>query len=1080
TVAGGFATPVPTVVGGSATPPDTELNPVEPAPKKPSTLAPSELKLFGRDFFSRAASTYEPNPDASVPPNYVLGPGDTLSVLNWLGSKEYERADVTISPNGNIYLKLVGSIPLAEKTLAQAQAELRRRYTRFYKKFNLKVQVVGRRTIPVFVMGEVVKPGKYLLSSLSTVFTALYAAGGPSENGSLRRIHLTRRSQLVAQIDIYSYLVNGRAVDLPLRAGDTVYVPIAGKVVAIAGEVRRPAKYELRPNDSLGQALLLAGGTTSNSTERLRLSRVGKDRQRNVTELILPAAAVLPLRDGDEVVATAVLPTIRNAVYLQGAVNRPGAYAIEQAPTVAALLRLAEGITPEAYAEQAIITRLTEDLERSQITVNLRAVRSGQAAADVKLESGDIVQVYNRSELTELLDTVTVEGEVVNPGSYPYQAGMRVADLIRRAFGATTKAYLSQAQIYRLTVGKMPEMVTIDLNKALAGNALHNVTLQTRDRLLVRSRDDVQDLIVHVEGEVIKPGTTPFYEGMKVSDAIFAAGGLKPDVALDRALLVRLNPQTYAEELIQLSLRDALAHVPHQDLALQNGDRLTIYPSSQMGDLREVKIEGAVTAPGAYPYFGGMRVSHLLFLAKSLRDNAYSSRADLYRLRPDNTIEIIPVDIGKAAEDASSASNPLLQPRDRLVVSTREQMETPKIVKIDGFVRQPGDYRLSNGMKLSDLLHLAGGLKPDAQPKVDLYRVADGKANTITIPVKMVDGLARPTTDVVLEPSDLISVQGNASYFDITETITVAGKVQHPGAYPAYQGSRQNSKSLYEAITEAGGLLPDAYPAGIILYRKQSAIHTDLQREELVRTLHDLDASVGIITPKSIDPGTRGGPEGSTPPAASMPGAAVPSAAVPGETNPAAAPPSGEATANAAVEQARAQNIANISRSLSQVITTDKGNTVVVVTPPRSMQEQQFNLSIPVDAEPIIRSQGRSGDFKLEPGDVVYVPKRPTTVTVLGGVVSNGSVVYQDGKRLNYYLNAVGGVSPDGAPKRIVVMRSNGLVLPMKQVKMVQPGDIIIVPTKFIQNVIRTQSGIQRALGGISQTVLSLLPFAGL
>ena len=1048
-------TPVP-IVGAETVPPVPEVKPIEPPP------AP-ELKLFGRELFSSTLASSEPNADAPVPPNYVLGPGDTLSVLLWSGNTEYERSNVIIAPNGAIYLKLLGSITLSDKTISQAKEELSRRYSKFYKQFRLTVEVVGRRTIPIFVVGEVARPGKYTLSSLSTVFSALYAAGGPTQNGSLRQIRLMRQQKMVGEIDVYNYLINGKAVDLPLKSGDTVFVPIAGKVVSVSGEVRRPAKYELTNRDNLASAIALAGGVTSQSTERVRLTRVDNvSRQRKITELVLSLTGALPLQDGDEIRAIPVLPFTRNAVQLNGAVNRPGEYSIEQAPTIADLLRQADGLTPDAYAEQAMITRLGEGLARSQITVNLRAIMAGQAGADVKLQAGDTLRVYSRSDLSELLDTVSVVGQVINPGTYPYEPEMRVRDLLKVAFGPTTKAYLSQAQIYRYRVGEKPElltidlekaltgdplnnvllrprdqlrvydrvelpelldtvtisgqvtkpgnypfqpnmrvgdlirsalgvttqayltqvqiyrysvgaepeMVTIDLAKALAGDPLNNVVLRPRDRLIVHTRDEVQDQIVRVEGEVNTPRAIAFYQGMKASDAIFAAGGLKADVALDNALLVRLNPATFAEELIELSLRDVLAHIPGKDIALQNQDRLIIYPTSQLGERRQVKIEGAVNAPGTYPYFGEMRVSNLLFLAKNLNVDAYARRADLYRLLPDNTTEIIPIDLAKAMQGLATADNPMLQPQDRLVVSTRGQMEELPIVKIDGYVRRPGPYFLTVGMKLSDLLHLSGGLKPDAKPQIDIYRVENGVARTETIPVKFQDQIAIPEKDTVLQARDLVSVQGNSDFLNVTETISIEGLVSHPGVYPAYKENRRQPKTFYQAIVEAGGLLPEAYAPGIVLYRAQSAIHSDRQQQELNRTLGDLDTAVGLNTPSAAPTGTAPtgtAPTGTATPGAATPGAATPGAATPGAATPGAATPgtatpsnSGEvATVVSAtpVDEAKAQNIAQISRTLAQVISTNNGNSLALVVPPRSMQLQKFSLTLPVDAKPVIDSQ---------------------------------------------------------------------------------------------------------------------------
>lgn len=1058
-----ISAPIPPAVSAPPTSPQDDVT-----PPKETAPTPAELKVFGRDLFSTPDGTnpFEPNLDAPVPADYVLGTGDKLSVVCWNGSTEYERSDVAITANGELYLKLIGNLPLAQKTLAQAEQELRNRYARYYAKFNLTVQVVGRRTIPVFVMGEVLKPNKYMLSSLSTVFTALFAAGGPTNIGSLRTIQLVRGQRTIALIDLYAYLLNGQTVDLPLKAGDTIFVPLAGKVVAVGGEVRRPAKYELQEKDTLGDALAIAGGTKATSVERLRLSRIDATRERKVLALTLPTDARFPLKDGDEIMVNPVLTRVENAVVLEGAVFRPGPYPIEKAPTVSALITLAQGTSLDAYLEQAIITRQEANGTQRQIPVKLRAVLDGSMVDNIALQSGDVLRVFRRGELPELLDIVSAEGEVIHPSAYPYQPGMRIADLIRLAFGTTTKAYLPQVQIRRYPPAGEPEMVTVNLAKALAGDQKENVLLQPRDRVIIHSTANINDQVVSVEGEVIRPGSFPFFEGMKISDALLISGGLKADIALDDALLVRLNERTFADELLRISLRGVLAHDPTQDVALKNKDRLVIYPLSQVEAARTVRIEGAVAAPGSYNFIGDMRVSHLIFLAKGLQVNAYTQRADLYRLLPDNTTEVIPVDLEQASTGALTGSNPLLQPRDRLVISTREALEETKTVKVDGFVRKPGSYPLTVGMKLSDVLHLVGGLKPEAEPTVYLFRLSGERVLSQPYPITFDErGQPKLAVDPLLQTNDLVSVRGNAMYVSTTETVQVGGEVLYPGTYPVYDGTRQKPKTLYDVLTQSGGLLTDAYPAGIILYRAQGAIHTERAQQELARTMRDLDRSVGLL-PGAKPPLPTESSSGTTL------GHPVPAANAGATTAP--------ATINAAAsaELAKAQTVTSISRSLAQVFSSDQSRTIVLVVPPRSMEEQQFSLSIPVDAEPLLRSKGQKGNLTLEADDIIYIPKRPTTVTLLGGVINNGAVVYEEGKTLNSYIDAVGGLAPDGDIKRTIVMRMNGLVVPLKQARTINPGDIIIVPTKHILHLIHTSGPFERALRTISEAALSFLPFS--
>ena len=287
-------TTTPAATTEAPTPAAPEVAPSQPEPAKP------RLSVFGQDFFRAAGINFEPNPEAPVPPDYVLGSGDSLSVICWYGNTEYERATVLVNGAGEIYLKTLGVVPASSRTAAQMTDELRRRYAKLYKQFELSVRVVGRRTIPVWVMGEVTKPGKFMLSSMATVFTALYAAGGPSDLGSLRAIRLMRHGKQVgADIDVYQYLLNGIDVSVPLEPGDTLFVPFTRTLVALDGEVRRPAIYELRETDiTLSAALALAGGATPNSADLVSIVRVNADRERQTIDCTLPKDAAFVLRTG--------------------------------------------------------------------------------------------------------------------------------------------------------------------------------------------------------------------------------------------------------------------------------------------------------------------------------------------------------------------------------------------------------------------------------------------------------------------------------------------------------------------------------------------------------------------------------------------------------------------------------------------------------------------------------------------------------------------------------------------------------------------------------------------------------------
>ncbi len=436
----GKATPLSPAqtANGGATGETTPPAPAEQSPPAASPLAAAkdegaikdsaarQLPLFGADFFTADAATFLPNPEAPVPDNYVVGAGDTLSVICWYGSTEYEHSSVKVTPQGDFYLKLLGTTLASKKTIGQLRDELKQRYSKFFTAFSLTVDLVGQRTMPVYVLGEVRKPGKYFLSGMATAFTALYSAGGPNSIGSLRHITVKRGRRDVGSIDIYDYLLHGNSVDLPLQSGDTVFLPPVGAVVALDGEVRRPARYEVPDGLTVSSALEPAGGMTPHSSNRVQLLRVDADKGRQLLDLHLPADAAYALKDGDLVEAQPVVGQIPNAVSIRGAVYRPGEYAIEQAPTISALLKQADGVKPDAYLGQAHLRRRLANNEQTLISVSIAAALAGDAQADLSLHPFDELIIYSRNELSDVLDKVTIEGEVVKPGEYPFHAGMHV------------------------------------------------------------------------------------------------------------------------------------------------------------------------------------------------------------------------------------------------------------------------------------------------------------------------------------------------------------------------------------------------------------------------------------------------------------------------------------------------------------------------------------------------------------------------------------------------------------------------------------------------------------------------------
>jgi polysaccharide export outer membrane protein len=453
----------------AATPPQQVLTPAQASTPQPGQAALSaflvqepispieqmfgELRQFGYTVFSSPVSTFAPVDDVPVGPDYILGPGDDL-VVNVSGAMDSALVR-TVDRNGRIFLPRVGPVPLWGLSFAQADRLIREELGRYFRGFQTTVTLGRLRTIRVHVVGEVCQPGAFNVSSLSTVSNALFAAGGPTKLGSLREVRLLRNNHVVGTLDLYEFLLRGnRSRDFRLESGDTVFVPTIGPVVAVEGEVKRPAIYELREPVRVSELVLLAGGVTPRSfLKRVQVIRQNPSAERTALDLDLTRVFTvgdrsndLPLQNGDLV---RIFPSdyrVYNVVHVSGAVKYPGDYELKPGMRLSQLLPR-EGVLPEAHLERVEIVRRRPDLSTEVLAANLN--KAWQGITDLELKPLDEIKVQ-----TELrpVGVVTLEGEVRRPGQYSVARGERLSSVIRRAGGFTDRAYLRGAVFTRASL----------------------------------------------------------------------------------------------------------------------------------------------------------------------------------------------------------------------------------------------------------------------------------------------------------------------------------------------------------------------------------------------------------------------------------------------------------------------------------------------------------------------------------------------------------------------------------------------------------------------------------------------------
>ncbi len=465
---------------------------------------PVELKPFGYDIFN-AESDFFSAPDVASAEDYILGPGDNLIIYIW--GKVEKEFNLTVDRQGRIFIPKAGEIPVWGISLADCESKLSEQLSSIYTDFKLSVSLGKIRSIRIYITGEAKKPGAYTVSSLMTLFNALYLAGGPNERGSMRDIKLLRNNQIEKSVDLYQFLLKGDSKsDVRLSSGDAIFIPVSGPQVTIAGEVKRKAIYELLEGEKVSQLLELAGGTTAEAyLDKITLERISENDERIVYDLNMNAKTGndsddIELIDGDKLTISSSYNMKRKVAFIAGMVKHPGMVERQDSTTLKELVYQGELLPENVYYERANLFRRYPDRRTVIIPVNLNEVISGNQ--NLLLQDLDSLHVYSIDEVKRK-KFVYIEGEVARPGQYPLYDGMTLADLIFLAGDLKRNAYQFDCEVARTdNIGRV-EIQHIDL----AGEITKEVILFEDDRVFIRRIPDwTLHRLVQIDGEVKFPG----------------------------------------------------------------------------------------------------------------------------------------------------------------------------------------------------------------------------------------------------------------------------------------------------------------------------------------------------------------------------------------------------------------------------------------------------------------------------------------------------------------------------------------------------------------------------------------------
>ncbi|TSD66471.1 capsule biosynthesis protein [Inquilinus sp. KBS0705] len=564
-------------VTGTAAPRTVDFGTTAPAPVTDTTKTASDAllelkpKIFGQDLFNNSGTTFEPNLRLATPLNYVIGTGDQLLIdISGYSEASYQ---LTVTPEGTITIPFAGVIPVAGLTIDGATKKIKSKLSTAYSGLNngtvkLNIALGNIRSIKVIVNGEVTRPGTYTLPSLASVFNALYSSGGPTDNGSFRNIEIIRSGKKIATLDVYDFLVNGDLKNnITLHDQDIINVPPYQKRVEMIGEVKRPAIYEVKGNESLATLLKYAGDFTENAYKaRIKVLK-NTPTERKVNDVTSDQFATYIPQSGDKYYVDVILDRYENRVTIDGAVYRPGQYELEPGLTLKALIKKANGLKEDAFKSRGYITRLTSDLNTELVSFDVGKIVSGQAA-DIPLQREDYINISSIFDLKEQYK-VQINGQVRTPGEFSYSENMSLEELIIKAGGFQESATPQRIEIARRvrnadansTSSQIADVFTRDVNKDLSKTDAGFI-LQPFDIVSVRSAPGYEtQKIISVTGEVLYSGNyTIIKKNERISDVIKRAGGLTALAFPEGASLKRAGGDTgskLAKEIEQQKL-DAL------------------------------------------------------------------------------------------------------------------------------------------------------------------------------------------------------------------------------------------------------------------------------------------------------------------------------------------------------------------------------------------------------------------------------------------------------------------------------------------------------------------------------------------
>nr|MBI1230092.1 polysaccharide biosynthesis protein [Cytophagales bacterium] len=668
-------------------------------------LSPKEKMIFGYKLFHNRNLDFSPSLNVPTPQNYTVGAGDQL-LIDIYGASQ-QSYDVTVNPDGKIFIPNVGPIQVGGATIGAVISRIKSALTRIYAGLSgsnpntfIELRLGNIRTVTISLVGELVSPGTYTLPSFASPFNALFAAGGPNENGSFRHIQIYRDSRLLQEVDVYEFLMKGEFTSpITLKDNDVIIVPPVRNRVEIQGPVRREGLYEMKPGENIDDLISFTGGFSSKAySERVTLTRKTGTEMR-IEDVDAADFDTFSPQDGDLIRVGEILDRFANRVQISGAVLRPGTFALSDGMGIRELVEKAQGIREDAFSNRATIYRTQADFSLDFLPVDIKKILSGEVD-DVPLEREDVLYIPSIYDLREEY-YVKISGEVNRPGAFPFGDNMTVADLVVKAGGFKESATSSRVEIARRVKddisGKLAEIILLDVDRDLRilGTRAQEPLMPFDHVIIRRSPGFQREQLVKVEGETYYPGEFAIaHADERISNLVKRSGGLTPYAYSKGATLIRRNE--YFDELTEDQITEKnLVHVKNEI----SRDSLKMTESGRNLSSRITrKIEDRDTV---------LAEEEFSIDANELRQQAIielgKSRDDIGKIQVKDT-ELIGINLEAILSNPNGPEDLILKEGD--ILSIPRELQT---VRMRGEVLYPTSARYRSTSGFRDYISRAGG-----------------------------------------------------------------------------------------------------------------------------------------------------------------------------------------------------------------------------------------------------------------------------------------------------------------------------------------------------------------------------------